>query len=75
MQSGSKRRNDEDDENNHPPKKQRHGLSDGNVDKKWLEQELTDIKRGIEKISAEVKEGREVLNNAIELLQEVRGRL
>ena len=75
MQSESKRRNDEDAENKHSPKKQRHGPSDGDIDKKCLQQEITDIKRGIEKISAEVREGREVLNSIIELLQEIRGRL
>lgn len=75
MQSGSKRRSDEDAENKRPPKKQRPGPSD-DVDMRWLQAEITDIKKGIKKISTEAREGREVLNNAIEeLLQEVRRRL
>lgn len=62
-------------EDDRPAKKLRLGSSN-EAHMRWVREEITAIREGVEKSAAEAREGRRALNNALqELIHEVQRRL
>ncbi|KJA21503.1 hypothetical protein HYPSUDRAFT_202861 [Hypholoma sublateritium FD-334 SS-4] len=73
--SGMRPPGSEDVENDRPAKKRRLGSSD-EAHMRWVREEITAIREGVEKSAVEAREGRRALNNALqELIYEVQRRL